>query len=170
MEVKIKKLHPDAVIPYKTYPSDFCYDVVAVSEEEVAPNVWKYGFGFALQIERKEECIGSLYESIFPGNGLNHCVISLKDSPLNLSIDFRPRSSVWKTGMVLSNCEGTIDEGYVNEVSAVFYHVMPNMPRYRRGDRIGQIKIGVTLPINFVEVDELEERDRGMNGYGSTGK
>ena len=150
MEVKIKKLHPEAVIPYKTYPSDFCYDVVAVSEEEVAPNVWKYGLGLAFQIEREHEVI--------------------RKSPVNLSIDFRPRSSVWKTGMVLSNCEGTIDEGYVNEVSAVFYHVMPNMPRYKVGDRIGQIKIDITFPINFVEVEELDETDRGLNGYGSTGR
>lgn len=47
---------------------------------------------------------------------------------------------------------------------------MPQMERYHIGDRIGQIKIGVTFPIDFVEVDELEKRDRGMNGWGSTGK
>lgn len=33
MEVKIKKLDENAVVPFKTYDSDFCYDVVAVSEE-----------------------------------------------------------------------------------------------------------------------------------------
>ena len=43
MKVKVKKLNENAVIPFKTYEKDFCYDVVAVSEEEVAPNVWKYG-------------------------------------------------------------------------------------------------------------------------------
>lgn len=45
---------------------------------------------------------------------------------------------------------------------------MPNMPRYKVGDKIGQIKIGTTFPITFREVCELEERDRGLNGYGST--
>lgn len=157
MEVKIKKLHKDAVIPFKTYPSDFCYDVVAVSEEEIAPNVWKYGLGFALQIDRDLEVVEYGYSNV-----------NLFNSPIILSIDFRPRSSVWKTGMVLSNCEGTIDENYTNEISAVFYHVMPNMPRYKVGDKIGQIKIGTTFPITFKEVPELEERDRGLNGYGST--
>lgn len=172
MEVKIKKLHKDAVIPFKTYQSDFCYDVVAVSEEEVAPNVWKYGLGFALQINRWFETLlkGHSRESfeqvlIDPATKIN-----LKYSPINLSIDFRPRSSVWKTGMVLSNCEGTIDESYTGEISAVFYHVMPNMPRYKVGDRIGQIKIGITLPIEFKEVDELSETERGEGGYGSTGE
>ena len=173
MKVKIKKLSPDAVIPYKTYPSDFCYDVVAVSEEEIAPNVWKYGLGLAFQIERGQEVIARSDTQLKMMNGVNvfmDTTINMKNCPFNLSIDFRPRSSVWKTGMVLSNCEGSVDENYINEVSAIFYHVLPQMERYHVGDRIGQIKIGVTFPIDFVEVDELEERDRGMNGYGSTGK
>ena len=148
MKVKVKKLNENAVIPFKTYEKDFCYDVVAVSEEEVAPNVWKYGIGLAFQIDR-DSLFGHRY--------------------LNLSIDLRPRSSVWKTGMVFSNCEGTIDELYTGEVYAVFYHVFPNMERYKVGQRIGQIKIGTTMPIEFVIVDELDETERNDGGYGSTG-
>lgn len=148
MKVKVKKLNKNAVIPFKTYEKDFCYDVVAVSEEEVAPNVWKYGIGLAFQIDR---------DSLFAHRYLN------------LSIDLRPRSSVWKTGMVFSNCEGTIDELYTGEVFAVFYHVFPNMERYKVGQRIGQIKIGTTMPIEFVVVDELDETERNSGSYGSTG-
>lgn len=164
MKVKFKRYHKDARIPKKAYDKDFCYDVYAVSEEEVAPNVWKYGLGFGLQIERGCENVFVNEES-----GVIKYV-DLSICPLNLSIDFRPRSSVWKTGMVLSNCEGTIDEGYTNEISAVFYHVMPNMPRYKVGDKIGQIKIGVTFPIDFKEVEDLNETERGMRGYGSSGR
>lgn len=149
MKVKVKKLNENAVIPFKTYEKDFCYDVVAVSEEEVAPNVWKYGIGLAFEIDRSDTFFAI--------------------SNAKMSIDFRPRSSVWKTGMVLSNSEGTIDELYRGEVSAVFYHVMPDMPRYRVGDKIGQIKIGTTSPIEFEEVEELSETERGCGGYGSTG-
>ena len=148
MKVKVKKLNENAVIPFKTYEKDFCYDVVAVSEEEVATNVWKYGIGLAFQIDRDD-----LY-------ALDN---------VNVSIDLRPRSSVWKTGMVFSNCEGTIDELYTGEVYAVFYHVFPNMERYKVGQRIGQIKIGITTPIEFVVVDELSETERNDGGYGSTG-
>lgn len=177
MEVKIKKLDENAVVPFKTYDSDFCYDVVAVSEEEVAPNVWKYGLGFALQIERSNNEILQIKDSIkdiefngklFSAKGVSK--IDLENSNIKLSIDLRPRSSIWKTGMVLSNCEGTIDELYNGEISAVFYHVMPDMPRYKVGDRIGQIKIGATLPIIFKEVDELSETERGNGSYGSTGR
>lgn len=154
--------------PFKTHDDDFCYDVVATSCEEVAPNVYKYGLGLAFQIERDGSTLMfGRYDYV--GYGFEDDLSTdLKD--MRLSIDFRPRSSVWKTGMVLSNCEGTIDEGYINEVSAVFYHIMPNMPKYEVGDRIGQIKIGVTLPIEFFEVDELNQTSRGMGGYGSTGK
>lgn len=40
-------MNKDAVIPFKTYDKDFCYDVVATSCEELAPNVYKYGIGLA---------------------------------------------------------------------------------------------------------------------------
>lgn len=164
MNVKIKKLHPDAVVPFKTYDEDFCYDVVATSCEEVAPNVYKYGLGLAFEIDRDiESPFAFLFEH---HNGK----ILKKMMALDLSIDFRPRSSVWKTGMVLSNCEGTIDELYRGEVSAVFYHVFSNMPRYKVGDKIGQIKLGMTLPMDFKVVDKLSETIRGDKGYGSTGK
>lgn len=164
MKVKFKKYDEKARIPEKAYEGDFCYDVYAVSEEEIAPNVWKYGLGFGLQIIRGMEWItkSGIFDSC-PDFG-----IDLGKSPLNLSIDIRPRSSVWKTGMVLSNCEGTGDEGYTNEYSAVFYHLMPNMPRYRVGDKIAQLKIGITFPITFKEVEEFEETERGMRGYGSS--
>lgn len=157
MIVKVKKLHPNAVIPFKTYEDDFCYDCVAVSCEELAPNVYKYRLGLAFQVDRDK------------GNPIA-MILGAHDQPWQLSIDFRPRSSVWKTGMVLSNCEGTIDEIFTGEVSAVFYHVLPNMPKYEVGDKIGQIKLGFTLPMEFIEVDELNSTERNDNGYGSTGK
>lgn len=150
MKVKFKRLHPDAKMPTKAHDDDFCYDCYAVSEEEIAPNVWKYRLGFALQIEDKFSILG---RQLF-----SQC------------ITVRPRSSVWNTGMVLSNSLGTIDEGYTGEISAVFYHVLPNMPRYRVGEKICQIHYDNTLPIEFEEVKELSPTERGDNGYGSSGK
>ena len=150
MRVKIKRIHPDAVIPFKTHERDFCFDCVATSCEEIAPNVYKYGLGFALELDKAS-------------------LVYDEDNTI-LSIDARPRSSVWRTGMVLSNCEGTIDEDYRGEIAAIFYHVMPNMPRYQVGDKIVQIKIGATMPAYFIEVDDLSPTERGNGGFGSTGK
>ena len=152
MKVKFKRLHKDAVIPSKKIEDDFCFDLTAVTEEEIAPNVWRYGFGFALQIvnDRRVKPIK------------RYC---------SFCFSIRPRSSVWKTGMVLSNCIGTIDEGYTGEISAVFYHVMPNMERYHVGDRIAQLHLDQTTKfLDFIEVNKLCKTERGDGGYGSTGK
>ena len=164
MLVRFKRLHPDAVVPFKTYPEDFCYDVVATSEQEIAPNVWKYGIGLAFEIQGKPEDL--VVENEFGKELLR----IQQDRKVNVSLDLRPRSSIYKTGMVLSNAVGTVDDLYRGEVSAIFYHVFTEMPRYRVGDRIGQIKLGFTLPIEFEEVDELGETARGDGGYGSTGR
>ena len=170
MLVRFKRLHPDAVVPFKTYPEDFCYDVVATSEEQIAPNVWKYGIGLAFEIGGKPDDL--VVENEFGKELLRipQDRNTMQGLRWNVSLDLRPRSSIWKTGMVLSNAVGTIDELYRGEVSAVFYHVFPGMPRSRVGDRIGQIKLGFTLPIEFEEVDELGRTLRGDGGYGSTGR
>lgn len=53
---------------------------------------------------------------------------------------------------------------------AVFYHVMPDMPRYKAGDRVCQIKLGLTIPMEFEWVDEINmDTERGTGGFGSTG-
>lgn len=172
MILKFKKYNENAVIPHKAYDKDFCYDLVAVSEEEIAPNVWKYGFGFGLQINRQTEVVEF---GLVINDRYGNCygrekdrTVDFEHSPLNLSIDIRPRSSIWKTGMVLSNCTGTVDEGYTGEISAIFYHVLPNMERYRIGQKIAQLKIGITFPCEFVKVDELLQTERSDNGYGSS--
>ena len=152
MKVKFKRLHKDAVIPSKKIEDDFCFDLTAVTEEEIAPNVWRYGFGFALQI-------------------VNDRRIKPIKQYCSFCFSIRPRSSVWKTGMILSNCIGTIDEGYTGEISAVFYHVMPNMERYHVGDRIAQLHFDQTTKLlDFIEVNKLDKTERGDGGYGSTGK
>ena len=147
MKILVKKLHPDAKIPYKTHDNDFCYDCVAVSCEKLADNVYKYGLGLSFEIIRDDG-----------------------QTEIITDIEARPRSSVWKTGMVLSNCVGTIDEPYRGEVAAIFYHILPDMPKYEVGDRVVQICLGKTEKIEFEEVDELSETQRGTGGFGSTGK
>lgn len=172
MKVKVKKLNENAVIPFKTHKEDFCYDCVATSCEEIAPNVYKYGLGLAFEIDRDIELIsnGATYRTFNDVVSQDTKCINMKDSPLNLSLDFRSRSSVYKTGMVLANCCGTVDELYRGEVFAIFYHVMPNLMRYEVGDKIIQCKLGITLPILFVEADELSKTKRDVDGFGSTGK
>lgn len=143
MEVKIKLFNDRAVIPYKKNKRDFCYDCVATSCVEVAPNTYEYGLGIGLQMEDL--------------NGLLPC------------IDLRAKGGIWKTGMILSNGCGTVDEPYTGEITAVFYHLMPNMPKYEVGDKVCQIRISFTEEIDFEVVSELRETERGTGKHGSTG-
>ena len=183
MKVKVKKLNKEATIPFKTYDSDFCYDVVATSRKKVAHNVYEYKLGIAFEIERGNLQLGEWEDSScilvdktnydasmhIPASVKNGLYIGSRFyNNLKLSIDFRPRSSIWKTGMILSNCEGTLDEDYRGEIKAYFYKVAPGKI-YKVGDKIGQIKLGFTLPIEFEEVDELSDTKRGSGGFGSTG-
>lgn len=172
MEVKVKKIENNAVIPYKSFDKDFCYDVVATSCEEIAPNIFSYGIGLAFEINRDTlPCIESEYWNSFTGyESIDKNYIKHKQDKFNLSIDLRTRSSIWKTGLILCNCVGTIDELYRGEVRAIFYKVVKCGEPYKVGDRIGQIKLGITLPIEFVEVDNLSSTNRGEGGFGSTGK
>lgn len=149
--VKIKLLHPNAKVPTKAHQSDFCYDLTCVTCEEIAPNVYRYGFGIALELEPVHNALLGYYEMLG-------------------SFQIRPRSSIWRTGMVMSNSMGTIDINYRGELSTVMYHVMPSMPRYQVGERIAQLLIETTIPANFTIVDALSDTDRGTCGYGSTGK
>lgn len=146
-KLNIKRLHPDAVIPFKTFDDDFCYDCRAVSEKEINPGVWRYGLGFAIQTA-----------SEFDGSSLR-------------GITLRPRSSICDTGMLMPNSPATVDiDEYTGEIMATFYHVLPNLPRYKVGDKVCQIHIERTEVIDFNEVSELRSTKRGTGGHGSTGK
>lgn len=148
MKINLKKTNENAVLPQQAKKGDLCYDVWAVDEEEISPNVWRYKLGFKYEIIRN----------------------NLVPPEYSISIDLRPRSGIYKTGMVLANSEGTLDEFYRGEAMAIFYHVIPTLPRYKKGDRIGQIKLGISIPLEFEFVDEINEKtERGDGGFGHTG-
>lgn len=146
MVVDIKLFNEKAVIPFKKHQRDFCYDCVATSCKELAPNVYEYGLGFGLQVKG--------YEGV-------------TTIP---AIDIRPKSGIWKTGMVLSNAPGTGDEPYTGELTVVFYHLLTNMPKYEVGDKVCQICVTFTQEVEeFNVVKEFPVTSRGDGKHGSTG-
>lgn len=80
-----------------------------------------------------------------------------------------PRSSVSERCMTMANCVGVIDSCFRGEVTVKFRPHLFAKP-YDKGDRVAQMIIMPYPHIDFVEVDELSESDRGDGGYGSTGK
>ena len=137
--IKIKLLHPNAQVPKKAISTDACYDVIAVSKEDLGDGRIHYGLGFALEI------------------------------PENTQLDLRSRSSIHKTGLILSNCIGTGDEEYRGEYQAFFYHVIPTLPPYEVGDRILQIQLRTREDVIFKITEELSETKRSNGGFGHTG-
>lgn len=79
-----------------------------------------------------------------------------------------PRSSIVNTNLTLSNSVGVIDSGYRGEIMAKFRK--GGSTTYKVGDRIAQLIIIPYPEVELEEVDELSESDRGVGGYGSTGR
>ena len=78
-----------------------------------------------------------------------------------------PRSSCYRKDQLLSNCVGVLDSGFRGELSAVMIGNTDNS--YVVGDRVCQIVIMPIPEIEFVEVEELSDSERGTGGFGSTG-
>ena len=148
MKVKIKKLNESAVIPKYSKAGDAGMDLVATSKETDKYGNIVYGTGLAFEIPKGY--VGLLF----------------------------PRSSISKYDMNLTNSTGVLDSGYRGEVFFKFKHparftavpVDYKPTTYDVGDRIGQIIILPYPQIEFEEVEELSETDRGTGGFGSTGK
>lgn len=80
-----------------------------------------------------------------------------------------PRSSVVKTGMHLGNSVGLLDSDFRGNISFVFYK-RQNCTPYAIGDRVGQLVV-IKLPnVVLEESEDLSETERGINGFGSSGR
>lgn len=144
MQVKIKKLSPDAVIPTYAKNGDAGMDIVATRLISDTLDSVTYGTDIAMEIP--EGFVGLIF----------------------------PRSSIRKTNLQLSNSVGVIDSGYRGEIQATFNKIQGVTEyvreRYLVGDRIAQIIILPYPEVEFEEVDELNNTERGEGGFGSTGK
>ncbi len=79
-----------------------------------------------------------------------------------------PRSSISKTSCSLRNAVGVIDSGYRGEIMLKFA-CSTNLGIYDVGDRVAQLIIMPYPQVQFEEVQELSDTDRGDGGFGSTG-
>ncbi len=142
MTLKAKKLHPNAKLPIKAHPDDACFDLFAVEDEIV----WK---GSICQIQT------GIAIAIPPG----YFGLILEKSGLAI-----------KHGIQIHG--GVIDSNYRGEIIVlVSLHSHNKHEEFMLsiGDKIAQLAI---VPIHaakdFIEVAELNNTDRGENGFGST--
>lgn len=83
----------------------------------------------------------------------------------------QPRSGLaLKHGVTVLNTPGLIDSGYRGELKVLLINTDPTTDfEVQRGERIAQLVIQAYEQVNFVEVDELPDSERGFGGFGSTG-
>ena len=141
MQIRIKKLKDNAVVPKYAKFGDAGLDLVATDIINKEPFQITYGTGLAMEIP--EGYVGLVF----------------------------PRSSIRKYDLSLTNCVGVIDSGYRGEIQATFRrHKGIGSIDYEVGDKIAQIIIVPYPQIEFIETDELSETERGTGGFGSSGK
>ncbi len=145
MEVKIKRLKENAILPNRGSASAAGYDLYACLDSDsvtIDPNTnVKIGTGLSIAVPE------GYFGAIFARSGL-----AAKEN-------LRP-----------ANCVGVADSDYRGEY-IVALHNDSNEPRVvKNGDRIAQLVVMPYLSVEFTEVDELDSTDRGAGGFGSTGK
>lgn len=164
--VKIKKLHPDAVIPQYAHKGDAGFDLVAAEDVIIAPG------------ETKAIPLGLAFEI-----------------PEGYEMQIRPRSGISsKTKLRVSNAPGTVDCTYRGEVKVLLDHTKCSVEYSVRcletlggekievcafyphetyliskGDRIAQGVIQRLPDVELIETNELSDSERGAGGFGSSG-
>lgn len=146
IEVNVKKLAPEAVIPRYAKSGDAGMDMTAISVTETEMYI-EYGTGIAIQLP--ENHVGLIYPRSSLSNYdlvlANH--VGVVDSGYTGEIRFRFKKSYTK---ILNGAR-----------EAKYYNV---------GDKIGQLIVMPYPLVVFNEVEELEETARGLGGFGSSGK
>lgn len=75
-----------------------------------------------------------------------------------------------KRGLAPANKVGVIDSDYRGEIQVVLYNHGTEMQSVSPGERIAQLVITPVFTPGFIEAEELSETNRGIGGFGSTGK
>src|SRR5438270_3644211 len=144
IEIKLQRLPHGQGLPVPSYASDGAagLDVVAAEDLTLAPGQrHAVATGFAIAI------------------------------PEGFEVQVRPRSGLaLKHGITCLNTPGTIDHDYRGEVRVILANFGSVPFEVRRGERIAQLVPAPVLKAQFVEVETLEETQRGAGGFGSTGR
>ncbi len=157
MEIKIKKLHPNAKLPTYATDGSGCFDLYAATVDGMAhigSNIWpsipvSFGTGLAFEIPA------------------GHVMLVFSRSGHGFKHDVR-----------LANCVGVIDADYRGEVAVKLTcddQMIDGDPDatpmfVKPGDRIAQALIIPFPRVTFVEADALSSTERGAGGFGSTGQ
>ena len=142
--IQIELLNEDAVFPEYAYPTDSGFDLYSTEEVKLAP------FGRALVPTGLKLSFDIGYE-----------------------IQVRPKSGLaLKQGITVLNTPGTVDSGYNGEIMVIVFNTNQTEFTIPKGMKIAQAVLCPVVNgkyVNLQLVDKIEDKDRGANGFGSTG-
>jgi deoxyuridine 5'-triphosphate nucleotidohydrolase len=142
-ECRVIRKDPDAVFPFKARLSDVGYDLTVIRKhKDLTSNTALYDTGIAIDI------------------------------PFKYYAEIAPRSSLSKSGYMLSNSIGIIDPGYKGNLYIALTKVSPEVPEISFPFRCGQLIFKRQVYVDLVEAESTESMEsstRGEGGYGSTG-
>lgn len=144
MEINIKKLTKTAIIPTKQHEGDAGYDLYADIQEPVIikPHTTEFiKTGIAIEIP------DGYFGAVFARSGL-----------------------ALKQGLRPANCVGVCDSNYRGEYMVALHNDSNVVKIVSPRDRIAQLVVMPYLNVEFNEVDELSDTERGDGGFGSTGR
>ena len=141
MDLRIRRLSPDAILPAAAHPGDAGLDLHASARLTIESGAWAtVPTGITIEL------------------------------PPGTEAQVRPRSGLAaRHGVTVLNAPGTIDEGYRGEVGVILINHGPAPFEVTPGARIAQLVVQRRLEIQVVEVDEVSATARGAGGFGSTG-
>lgn len=142
--IQFERIHPDAVLPSYAYPSDSGFDLCSTEEVKLS------AFGRALV-----------------PTGLK---VSFDEG---FEIQVRPKSGLAiNQGITVLNTPGTVDSGYNGEIKVIVFNTNNSEFTITKGMKVGQAVLCPVMNGRYVilqEVNKIGEKDRGDNGFGSTG-
>jgi dUTP pyrophosphatase len=162
MELKIKKLSPDAIIPTKAYFNDAGFDLYALEDYELRTlKPMLISTGIAMEIPMG--FFGSIRDRSGLGSKGIHVLAGIVDSSYRGEV---------KVALVLlhADIQWTYDGKPELENSQEYPLCMSRQYHIKKGDRIAQMIIQPCELPDLIEVPELTPSNRGEGGFGSTGK
>ena len=151
MELKVKKLHPDAKLPTYGSKGAACFDI--------------YALGCASCFPSSEGLPTEFFEGFTVSTGLAF------EIPEGYAMKVYSRSGHgFKSDTSLANSVGIIDSDYTGQLYVRLYNHGAEPFVVNKGDRIAQAMLVPVNQVSLTEVQELKETERGANGFGSTGK
>lgn len=174
LKVRIKKLHPDAVIPTKATPQSIGYDLCVRQDICIEHTRQVIPLGFALELPENVEAKIEP-RSGFSSKGIEGFMLVNREThnPRFMATGEELFQRIDKSERFNADVlVGKIDPDYRGEVGVIIRNNEPDKPfLIAKGTRIAQMTFYpvVHFPCGFEVTEELTDTDRGTGGYGSTG-